>query len=117
MLRTRVVKARLDWTLTSDLSRERRLVDEQLELLRLLDSAGRLEYVIQAAECGWDSELAGSDWDPVSGRGELTLEARVRLRRITEIGASYSDKLHGPDSPVTQNWRRRLKLIETKILK
>ena len=117
MLRTRVVKARLDWTLTSDLGRERRLVDDQLELLRLLDSAGRLEYVIHAAECGWDSELAGSDWDPVSGRGELTQEARTRLRRLAETGASYSDKLHGPDSPVTQNWRRRLQLIETKILK
>ena len=37
----------------------------------MLDSAGRLEYVIQAAECGWDSELASSNWDPVSGRGEL----------------------------------------------
>ena len=61
-----MVKARLDWTLTSDLGQERRLVDDQLELLRLLDSAGRLEYVIQAAECGWDSELASCAWDPVS---------------------------------------------------
>ena len=48
MLRSRVVKARLDWTLTSDLRLERRLVDDQLELLRLLHSAGRLEYTIQA---------------------------------------------------------------------
>ena len=48
MLRSRVVKSRLDWTLTSDLRLERRLVDDQLELLRLLHSAGRLEYTIQA---------------------------------------------------------------------
>ena len=43
-----MVKSRLDWTLTSDLRLERRLVDDQLELLRLLHSAGRLEYTIQA---------------------------------------------------------------------
>ena len=117
MLRTRVVKARLDWSLTSDLTRERRLVDDQLEVLRLLDSAGRLEYVIQAAECGWDPELAGSEWDPVSGRGQLGEEAGARLVRWAETGATFSNKLHGPDSPVTQNWRRRLELLETMNLK
>ena len=117
MLRTRVVKARLDWSLTSDLTRERRLVDDQLELLRLLDCAGRLEYVIQAAECGWDSELAGSDGDPVSGLGQLGEEAGARLTRWAGTGEAFSHKLHGPDSPVTHNWRRRLDLIETMNLK
>lgn len=111
------MKARLDWSLTSDLGRERRLVDDQLELLRMLDSAGRLEYVIQAAECGWDSELAGSDWDPVSGRGELGGEAGARLLRCAGTGATFSHKLYGADSPVTHNWRRRLELIEKVNLK
>ena len=63
MLRSRVVKSRLDWTLTSDLRLERRLVDDQLELLRLLHSAGRLEYTIQARRISrrekWLLEMKG----------------------------------------------------------
>ena len=57
MLRSKVVKARLDWTLTSDLGLERRLLDDQLELLRLLHSAGRLEYTIQARRISRSEKL------------------------------------------------------------
>ena len=52
-----MVRSRLDWTLTSDLGLERRLLDDQLELLRLLHSAGRLEYTIQARRMSRSEKL------------------------------------------------------------
>ena len=73
--------------------------------------------MFQAAECGWDSELASSEWDPVSGLGEVSPEAEVRLQRLVDTGSEYSIRLHGPDSEVTHNWRRRRELIEKNKLK
>ena len=45
------------------------------------------------------------------------MEAGARLESLAGIGVEHSTKLHGLDSPVTQNWQRRLKLIEAKSLK
>ena len=38
-------------------------------------------------------------------------------KRLADTGAEYSSKLHGPDSLVTTNWRRRRELIEKTNMK
>ena len=33
------------------------MIGEQMRILRILSFCGRLEYMIHAAACGWDTEL------------------------------------------------------------
>ena len=76
MMRSKIVDSRMDWTLTSDPVIERQLVLKQINLLKLLDCCGRMEYMIQAVGCGWDSEedLLGRDGWGHQGRPQHSPE-------------------------------------------
>ena len=86
--RQRIVKLRLDWSLTSDLGRERRLIAEQVSLLTRLGYCGRLEYIIQAAQCGLDTETD-----------------QRRISQLSQLGLKYSAWLYGASSTEAQHWR------------
>ena len=100
MMRSKIVDSRMDWTLTSDPIVERQLVLKQINLLKLLDCCGRMEYMIQAAGCGWDTE-----------------QDLMRKKMLAEIGMEYSARLHGALSSQTKVWEHRFQIIQKKLEK
>ena len=87
--RARLVELRQAWCLTSNLARERRIIGEQVSLLTRLRFCGRLEYIIQAAQCGLETET-----DP------------ERISWLTNLGLQYSSWLYGASSPQARQWQR-----------
>ena len=79
--RQRIVLLRLDWSLATDLAKERRIIAEQIRLLTQLDYCGRMEYIIQAAECGLETET-----DP------------RRIAQLRDLALRYSALLCGESS-------------------
>ena len=100
MMRSKIVQSRLDWTLTSDPVSERQLVLKQINLLKLLDCCGRMEYMIQAAGCGWDTE-----------------QDLLGKKILAEIGVEYSARLHGAHSGQTNLWEHRLHSVKKTLTK
>ena len=88
LARARVVELRRAWSLTTSLARERRIIREQVRLLTSLRFCGRLEYVIQAAQCGLETE---TDQQVISW--------------LTSLGLLYSSWLYGVSSPQASQWR------------
>lgn len=88
--RARIVELRRDWSLTSSLARERRIIREQVMILTSLTFCGRLEYIIQAAQCGLETET-----DP------------ERISWLTNLGRQYSSWLYGASSPQASQWQLR----------
>ena len=87
--RARLVQLRRDWSLTSSLARERRIIREQVSLLTSLRFCGRLEYIIQAAQCGLETETEPE-----------------RISWLTSLGLQYSTWLYGASSPQARQWQR-----------
>ena len=104
MMRSRVVRSRLQWSLTSDLSKERRLVREQVALLTRLHCAGRVEYVLQACACGWDSEMEHGDTRDTEQTRSLTW--------LASLGHQHSVTLYGQHSDQAQLWQHRITLLK-----
>ena len=88
--RARLVELRRSWCLTSSLARERRIIREQVSILTSLRFCGRLEYMIQAAQCGLETETD-----------------QQRISWLTNLGLQYSSWLYGASSPEASQWQRR----------
>jgi len=103
MMRARIVRCRQEWSTTQSLATERRLVGEQVKLLQRLDCCGRLDYMVQTLQCGWDSELEAEVGN--------TLEAKKQMFWLAGLGRQYTSWLHGEDSDEVTIWERRLRMV------
>ena len=98
-MRQRVVKLRIDWTLTQDYGKERRIVDEQIGLLRKLDSCGKQEQLLQAVECGWEGEKLQHER---TGHHD-----KARAQALAKLGTKLSQMFLGHESDAVREWKDR----------
>ena len=81
----------------------------QIKLLSVLDCCGRLEYMIQAAACGWDSEVEHSDQN--DKRGDISHEPS-RLNWLAHLGLRYSVILFKYDTVQINLWKQRIRDVK-----
>ena len=106
-MRKRLVKLRKDWTLTEDYRQERQIVNEQLRLLGKLDSCGKVEHMLQAIECGWETEMRKrKQRDSNVGLLEKKID-RDRAEFINQLGNKLYGTYFGLDSKESQDWEER----------
>ena len=106
-MRQRLVKLRKDWTETQDFRQERRIVDEQIRLLEKLDSCGKMEYTLQALECGWDAEMAKREnIDNQRGEFEDKID-KDRVAAIVQLGRKLSKTFYDLDHQKCIEWEQR----------
>jgi len=106
-MRKRLVKLRKDWTLTEDYRQERQIVNEQLSLLGKLDSCGKVEHMLQAIECGWETEMRKrKQMDSNVGLLEKKID-RDRAEFINQLGNKLYGTFFGLDSKESQDWEER----------
>ena len=108
-MRKRLVKLRKDWTLTQDFRQERRIVDEQIRMLLRLDSCGKVEYILQAVEFGWEAEMNRQE-NSETGGGELEKEIdKDRTEFVLRLGSKLSGLLYGVEHRNCRDWAERWK--------
>jgi len=106
-MRKRLVKLRKDWTITQDFRQERQIVDEQIRLLSKLDSCGKTEYMLQAVECGWETEK--NNWEHMNTHG-VQFEKKIAAERVAvlaQLGGKLSKTLSGLHSQRSREWEER----------
>ena len=106
-MRQRLVKLRKDWTLTQDFRQERQIVDEQIRLLLKLDSCGKMEYILQAVECGWEAEMDKREKD---SNEEQEFEEKIYKDRATflvQLGRKLSKTFYDLDHQKCIEWEER----------
>ena len=105
--RKRLVKLTKDWTMVQDFRQERQIVDEQIRLLLKLDSCGKMEYILQAAECGWEAERNKQEtWSNREGDVEDKIDAD-RSAFLVELGRKISGMLYGLEHQTYWEWKER----------
>ena len=106
-MRKRLVKLRKDWTLTEDYKQERQIVNEQLSLLGKLDSCGKMEHMLQAIECGWETEVRKREhMNSHVGLVEKKID-KDRAEFIIQLGNKVYRTYFGLDSRESQDWEKR----------
>ena len=113
-MRQRLVKLRKDWTITQDFRQERQIVDEQISLLLKLASCGKMEYILQAVECGWETEMnKGEHMSSQVGQFERKID-RDRADFVLQLGRTLNRTLFGVDSKESREWEIKGQKIRNK---
>jgi hypothetical protein len=111
-MRKKLVKLRKDWTITLDFKQERQIVDEQIRLLLKLDSCGKTEYMLQAVECGWETEMNKREHMSNHG-GEFDKKIDgERAAVLVELGRKLNKTFSGLNSQRSREWEKRTQQLK-----
>ena len=79
-----------------------------MKLLLKLDSYWKMEYILQAVECGWEAERNKQEtWSNRDGDLEDKIDAD-RSAFLVELGRKISGLLYGLEHQTCWEWKERI---------